>query len=310
MRNRIHMLMLVLTAMIWGVAFVFQTQGGQAMGPFTFICLRFLMGGMVLLPVIRLLDRMGLTEHRPQGRSQRRQLLKGGVMCGLCLTAITVFQQLGLYLGTEPGKAGFLTACYIVLVPVLGLFLRRKCGLKVWIAVLITLAGLYLLCMEGTLSLKLSDGLVLLCSLSNAVHILVIDHYTQKLDAVRMSCIQFFTVAVLTAFPMVFGEMGLFSGGAGQWAAAFTSWSAWIPLLYAGILSSGVAFTLQCVGQQGVQPTVASLLMSLESVFSVLAGWLMLGQSMSLRGLGGCALIFGAVVLCQLPDRIGTKHEA
>ena len=303
MRKRIHMLMLVLTALIWGVAFVFQSKGGEAIGPFSFICLRFLIGGTVLLPVIRLLDHMGLTQHRPTDRAERRELLKGGICCGLCLTGVTVCQQMGLYLGTEPGKAGFLTACYIVLVPVLGLFLKRRCGTRVWIAVGITLCGLYLLCMEGSLTIRLSDALVLLCSLCNALHILTIDHFTRRLDAVRMSCIQFYTVGVLTAIPMLCSEMGFTAGGISQWAAAFAGWDAWIPLLYAGILSSGVAFTLQCVGQQGVEPTVASLLMSLESVFSVLAGWLMLGQQMSMRGLGGCALIFAAVVLCQLPQQ-------
>ena len=304
------MLLLVLTALIWGVAFVFQSTGGEAVGPFTFICLRFLMGGTVLLPVIRLLDKMGLTEHRPQTKQDRRALLLGGVCCGLCLTGVTVFQQLGLHLGTAPGKAGFLTACYIVLVPVLGLFLKRRCGLHVWIAVLITLAGLYLLCMEGSLTLRLSDGLVLLCSLCNALHILTIDHFTRRLDAVRMSCIQFYTVGLIAAVPMVLTEMGTDAASVGRWAAAFSSPDAWIALLYAGILSSGVAFTLQCVGQQDVEPTVASLLMSLESVFSVLAGWLMLGERMSLRALLGCGLIFCAVVLSQLPGGRKADQDA
>ena len=203
MRARRNMLLLLLTALIWGVAFVFQSTGGEAIGTFSFISLRFLMGGTVLLPVIRLLDRLGLTEHRPQGKADRKALLIGGLCCGLCLTGTAVFQQLGMHLGTAPGKAGFLTACYVVLVPVLGLFLGRRVGLNVWIAVAVTLVGLYLLCMEGSLTLKLSDSLVLLCSLANAFHILTIDHFNKKLDAVRMSCVQFYTVGLIAAVPMV-----------------------------------------------------------------------------------------------------------
>lgn len=258
------------------------------------------MGGTVLLPVIRLLDKLGLTEHRPETGADRKALLIGGVCCGLCLTGTAVFQQLGMHLGTAPGKAGFLTACYVVLVPVLGLFLKRKCGLNVWIAVAVTLVGLYLLCMEGTFTLKLSDGLVLLCSLCNAFHILTIDHFNKKLDAVRMSCVQFYTVGVIAAIPMLVTEV---IPDPALWASHFASLDAWIPLLYAGILSSGVAFTLEVVGQVGVEPAIASVIMSLESVFSVLAGWLMLGQQMSLRALLGCGLVFCAVVLSQLPKK-------
>lgn len=304
MQAKRNMVLLVITALVWGVAFVFQSQGGELLGPYAFVCLRCLLAGLAMLPAIRLFERLGLAGQAPRNRREWGQLLLGGVCCGLCLSGIFLCQQVGMYLGTAPGKAGFLTACYVVLVPVLGVFLKKRCGWRVWAAVVITVAGLWLLCMEGTLSLRLSDGLVLLCSLCNALHILVIDHFTRKVDPVRMSCVQFFTVALVSLVPMALVDL---SGGLAQWLTAFRNPQSWIALLYAGLVSSAIGFTLQCVGQKGVDPTVASLLMSLESVFAVLAGWLMLGDVMSLRALGGCALILAAVVLAQLPDRT-EKH--
>ena len=294
-------LLLILTALIWGVAFVFQSTGGDAVGPYTFSSLRSVIASIALLPVIRLLDRLGLTERRPQTRQDWRTLILGGVCCGVALAATSIFQQLGLYMGTPAGKAGFLTACYIVLVPVLGLFLKRRCGWNVAVAVGITLAGLYLLCMNGSLTLQASDAMVLICSLACAAHILIIDHFAPRVEVVRMSCIQFITAACIAAVPMVWVDMGHSAAGLSQWLQAFRQPDAWIALLYAGLLSSGVGYTLQCIGQQGLNPTIASLLMSLESVFSVIAGWLMLGQSLSGREIAGCVLIFGAVVFAQLP---------
>lgn len=301
-------LILVLTALIWGVAFVAQREGGAATGPYTFICLRYLIGGVVLLPVIALLDKSGLA-HKPATKEDKKQLTLGGVFCGLCLSIASVLQQVGIYYGTPAGKAGFLTACYIVMVPIFGLVIKRKCGFHVWIAVAVTVGGLYLLCMHGTLTMAFSDVLVLLCSLVYALHILVIDHFINRgVDAVRMSCRQFFTASLVGLLPMFFLEMhGSLSALPELLSVAFGK-EALLPLLYTGVMSSGVAYTLQIVGQKNMNPTVASLLMSLESVFSVLAGWLILGEVLTVREVTGCALIFAAIVLAQLPVRWKKKE--
>ncbi|MBQ9228457.1 MAG: DMT family transporter [Eubacterium sp.] len=296
-----HSLLLVLTALIWGVAFVAQREGGDATGPYTFCCLRYLIGGAVLLPTVKWMDRAGFTNNKPVTRADKKQLLAGGVCCGLCLSGGSLLQQVGIYQGTAPGKAGFLTACYIVLVPILGIFLKRRCGWNVWVATVITVAGLYLLCMHGSLTVKRSDVLVLLCSVMYSLHILTIDHFiNKKTDGVRMSCIQFFVAAAVCMFPMFFLELHGSVAALPQALAVAFGREALLPLLFAGVMSSGIAYTLQIIGQQAVNPTVASLLMSLESVFSVLAGWLLLGQTLSGREIGGCVLIFLAVVLAQL----------
>ncbi len=296
---------LVLTAFIWGVAFVAQREGGSETGPYTFIFLRYIIGGTVLLPVIKFLDRAGVSKETvPKTKDDKRLLIKGGICCGACLGVASIFQQVGMYMGTPAGKAGFLTACYIVLVPILGLFIKKKCGLNVWLAVGITLFGLYLLCMNGSFKMQKSDILVLCCSLVFAMHILTIDRFINKnVNGVRMSSIQFYTAAVFGLVPMFFIELhGSFSEIPAMLATAFTG-KALISILYAGVMSSGVAYTLQIIGQKDVNPTVASLVMSLESVFSVLAGWAILHERLSARELIGCALIFGAIVLAQLPQK-------
>ena len=228
-------------------------------------------------------------------------LFVGGLSCGCALFAASTAQQVGIYMGTSAGKAGFLTACYILLVPVFGLFLKKKCGWNIWVGMLITVGGLYLLCMTDSLTFQKSDLLVLLCAMLFAVHILVIDHFSPIVDGVRLSCIQFLVCGILGLVPMVFSDMGLSEGGFGIWLSRLQSPQAWISILYAGILSCGVGYTLQIIGQNGLNPTVASMLMSLESVFSVLAGWVILHETLSARQLLGCALIFGAIILAQLP---------
>lgn len=294
--------LLVLTAFIWGVAFVAQRQGGDAVGPFSFNFIRCLMGSLVLLPVIAFLDKKKLSSRKPTSPAQKKTLWFGGISCGIILCLATNLQQLGIYLGTTSGKAGFLTACYIILVPILGIFLKKKCGFHIWLGVLLTIAGLYLLCMKESFSLQLSDLLVLLCAVIFAVHILVIDHFSPLVDGVRMSCIQFLVAGLLSGIPMFIFDMKHSVSGIIEWLPALATLDAWIPLLYAGILSCGVAYTLQIVGQQGVNPTIASLLMSLESVFSVLAGWVILQERLGVREIWGCVLIFCAVVLAQLPS--------
>lgn len=301
-------LLLVLTALIWGTAFVAQREGGNAVGPYSFNCIRSLIGGAVLLPVITLLDRLNPSDRRPETGKEWRDLWKGGICCGIMLFFASTAQQLGLYMGTPAGKAGFLTACYILLVPVLGLFLKKHCGFHIWIGMLITVAGLYLLCMTDTLRFQTSDLMVLLCAFLFAVHILVIDHFSPLVDGVRLSCIQFFVCGLLGCIPTFWIDMQHSVAGIRSWSTAFGTGQAWIAILYAGIFSCGVGYTLQIIGQNGLNPTLASMLMSLESVFSVLAGWLLLGEVLTGRQLAGCVLIFAAILFAQIPfDRLKEK---
>ncbi len=302
-----HSLLLILTALIWGVAFVAQSTGGDAVGPYAFNSIRSLIGGLALLPVIALLDRIAPSGKKPHTPAQKKQLFLGGLCCGIMLFLGSTFQQVGLYLGSPAGKAGFLTACYIVLVPILGLFLKKKCGWNIWIGVVIAVAGLYLLCIKAGFFLQTSDLLLLICSVCFALHILVIDHFSPLVDGVRMSCIQFLVCGIIGLIPAFFSDMHHSPAGILSWSAVLASPQAWISLLYAGILSCGVGYTLQIIGQEGLHPAVASLLMSLESVFSVLAGWIILHQTLSARELGGCALLFAAILLAQVP--VGRKRD-
>lgn len=299
MKSKRNPFLLVLAAVIWGAAFVAQSKGGDAVGAFSFNCLRSFLGSAVLLPVILVLDKFKLTKGKPETKADRKNLWIGGVCCGTFLAIATNLQQVGINLGTPVGKAGFLTACYIILVPIVGLFLKKKCSVNVWIAVAITVVGLYLLCMSGKLSFQLSDGLIFLCALVFSFHILTVDHFSPIVDGVRMSCIQFFVCGVISFVPMLFLEVA--PVGISAWAVPLANIDAWVSILYAGVCSSGIAYTLQIVGQQGVNPTVASLLLSLESVFAVLSGAVILRERMSARELVGCLLIFIAITLAQVP---------
>ena len=302
-------LILILTALIWGIAFVAQSVGGKAVGPFSFNCIRSILGGIVLIPVIAILDKMNPSSKKPVTKEEKKTLLVGGVCCGTALFLASSFQQVGMYMGTPAGKAGFLTTCYILLVPILGMFLKKKCGANIWVGVAITLVGLYLLCVSDTLCFQLSDVLVMICALLFSIHILTIDHFSPLVDGVRMSCIQFFVCGILGTIPMFFVEMGHSISRIQKWLPSLATFDAWIPILYAGIMSCGVAYTLQIVGQKGINPTIASMLLSLESVFSVIAGWLILKQTMGARQLIGCGLIFVAVVIAQFPISFSKSKE-
>jgi len=291
---------LLLTALIWGVAFVAQSEGGKSIGPYTFNCVRSLLGSVVLLPVILLLDKLNLTK-KLTSPTDKKYLLVGGLLCGTILFLASNLQQLGLYLGASAGKAGFLTTCYILIVPILSLFLKKKCGLNVWIGVFLTLIGLYLLCIKDSFSIQTADLLLLLCAVIFAVHILVIDYFAPKTDCVRMSCIQFLVCGIFTTIPSFIIEMNCSFHSIVNCAKQFNTLNVWIPILYAGILSCGAAYTLQIIGQKNFNPTIASLLLSLESVFSVLAGFIILNEKMGLRELIGCILIFIAIILAQVP---------
>ena len=289
-------LLLLLTATIWGVAFVAQSVSMDYIGGFTFNAVRNLIGALTLLPVIWGLGKTKAPEEkkRIQASSDRKTLITGGICCGILLCFASNFQQFGIKY-TSVGKAGFITACYIVIVPIIGIFLKKKCSPFIWIAVILSLCGLYLLCLTPGEGFAIGKGelLVLICAFLFSLHILTIDHFSPLVDGVKMSCIQFLVCGILSGIPaLIFESPDL----AGIFAAK-------IPVLYAGVMSCGVAYTLQIVGQKGLNPTVASLIMSLESVVSVLAGLLILHQTLSGREALGCVLMFAAIVLAQLPRR-------
>lgn len=289
-------LLLVLAALIWGCAFVAQSVGAQYVGAFTFLAARSWLGGLVLLPLIAALDsgakKRGEPGPGPHTAAERKTLLTGGLCCGVLLFFASFTQQLGVA-STTTAKAGFITTMYVLIVPLLSLFFGRRVGARVWACVAVGVFGLYLLCMRGGFSLERGDALVLLCALLFSGHILTVGHFSPRVDGVRLSCIQFFVAAVLSTVCMFVFEKP-------SWAAIA---SAALPILYAGLMSSGAGYTLQIVGQKGLDPTIASLAMSLESVFSALAGWVLLGQTLTGRELSGCALMFAAIVLAQLPER-------
>ena len=284
--------LLLLTALIWGCAFVAQSVGMDYVGPFTFNAVRCLIGAAVLVPVIFLMDRLEGKNGKREKKGGGKTLLLGGVGCGMALGVASSLQQIGIQY-TTVGKAGFITAMYIVIVPLLGIFAGKKVRPVIGLCVVGAVAGLYFLCMTDGFTLSKGDFLVLLCAAAFAVHILIIDHFSPLVDGVRMSAIQFLVAGLMCSVPMLLWERP-------QPAVILTAWA---PILYAGVLSCGVAYTLQILGQKGADPTVASLLLSLESVFSVLAGWVILGQALSARELFRCALMFGAIILAQLPER-------
>jgi len=293
--------LLLLAAIIWGVAFVAQSVGMEYVGPFTFNAVRSLIGGIVLIPCIFLLGKLNgekKTKLLPEDKRERKTLLAGGLLCGLFLCAASNMQQFGI-LYTTVGKAGFITACYIVLVPILGIFLGKKTGIGIWFSVILAVIGLYLLCMTDSLSFGKGDLFVLGCAVLFAGHILVIDHFTVLVDGVRMSCIQFIVSGLISSVLIFLFEHPTLTA----------IWEAKLPILYAGVLSCGVAYTLQIVGQKDMNPTIASLILSLESCISVLAGWMILNQKLSVREFIGCGVMFGAILIAQFPERNGSKTQ-
>lgn len=299
--------MLFLAAIIWGFAFVAQSAGMEYVGPFTFNAVRCLIGAVVLVPVALWYKpeaensagrektaefHNAETKEKVSWLKRNKTLLFGGISCGIFLGVATNLQQVGI-LSTSVGKAGFLTALYIVLVPIAGLFFKKKCGLAVWIGVCCSLAGLYLLCMtEGNFSLATGDLFLLGCAVVFTGHILTIDYFAPKVNGVWMSCIQFLVAGIISAVLMLVLETPC-------WNDIF---AAKLPILYAGVMSCGVAYTLQILGQKDYNPTIAVLILSLESCFSVLGGFLILHETLSVRELCGCALMFVAILLAQLPE--------
>ena len=280
-------LLLFLAAFIWGTAFVAQSVGMDYIGPFTMNCVRSLIGALVLLPVALISGKREARKGVSAGRS-KKMLLLGGLACGVVLCLATNLQQIGIQ-HTTVGKAGFITAFYIVLVPVFGIFLKKRTNFVVWLSVALALLGLYLLCMDGDFTLSWGDLMCLLCAIVFSWHILLVDYLSPRVNGIKLSCLQFLVSGLISAVPMLLFEK----------PAVSSILQAYIPVLYTGVMSSGVAYTLQILGQRNVHPTLACLIMSLESVISVLAGWVILHQSLSLREIAGCIIMFAAIILVQ-----------
>ena len=295
-------LILLLTALIWGTAFVAQSAGMEHVQPFTYNGVRTLIGGLVLIPVIFLFDRLKPADQRPSPDEQkeiRRNSLIGGAACGVVLCVASSFQQFGISM-TTAGKAGFITALYIVIVPLLGVFIKKKIPKITWLCVGIAVVGFYLLCVKEGFSVSAGDLLVLCCAFFFSIHIMVIDYFNGKqVDGVRMSCIQFLVAGLISLVLMLVFEQ----------PSLENLWAAKGSILYAGVLSCGVAYTLQILGQRDTEPTTATLILSLESVFAALSGWALLHETLSFKELAGCALVFAAVILAQILLPVKAKKD-
>lgn len=285
---------LLVAALLWGSTFVAQSVASEAVEPFTFLASRSLLGFVFLIPVSFIKDGISKKSGTYEKMSPRtlKLTLLGGLCCGAALTVASGLQQFGMT-GDNSGKAGFVTAMYILLVPIFGLFIKKKVRPIIWICVGMGIVGLYLLCMTGDLTVAPSDIYLMICAVAFSVHILIVDYFSPKVDGVKLSCLQFFVTFVLAGIlALIFDETSL-----------DTVLAAWFPIAYAGIMSSGIAYTLQIVGQKHTEPTVASLLMSLESVFAVLTGMVVLSQFPSGRELAGSLIMFAAIVISQLPEK-------
>lgn len=297
-----HSLMLMLCAFIWGTAFVAQSAG-SGMGAYSFLAGRSWLAVLVLIPTVFAFDAVRKKQGQPYGwpkeKSERKTLLVAGLVCGTFLFAASAAQQIGITINPSTAKAAFLTAMYVVMVPVFGLFLGRKGSAQLWVSMVIAVAGLYMLCMKnGFGGIETSDWILLSCAVLFSFQIMAVDHYSPLVDGVRLSLLEFLVTAIestLAAF--LFETPTLADFAANAW-----------PIVFCGVFSSGVAYTLQILGQKDLNPAIASLIMCLESVFSAIGGWLILHQSLSAREGIGCALIFTAVVLAQLP--LGKRAES
>ncbi len=296
-------LMLFACALIWGTAFVAQSVGNNYMGPITFQASRSVLAIVVLLPLVLVRSRARTKRIKANDRNVQtysfRTTVKGGLLCGLMLCSASILQQIGIT-GTDVGKSGFITAMYIVLVPVLSFFISRKASIRVWISVAIAVTGLYFLCVSGgsLAGITKCDLMLVACAFLFSLQIILIDYFAKNVDGVELSLGQFITTTVISVILMFVFERPQISDII---SGAF-------PVIYAGIMSSGVAYTLQIVGQKGQDPTISSLIMSLESVISVLAGWVILGQKLTAREGVGCILMFLAIILAQLPDKKRCKE--
>lgn len=290
MKNNLRGSIALLAAtVIWGSAFIAQSVGMEYIEPFTFQAVRCFLAVLFLLPVIFLFD---LDKKAYFKNWADPKLWKTGLVCGAALYVAAGLQQVGLVY-TSAGKAGFITAMYIVLVPILGMFLKNKPSPAAWVSVGLAVAGLYLLSCVGVTEINVGDLCLMGCALFFAIQITLVDRMAGNLDGIRLNCIQSLVCAVLSAVTMLALEKPDLQNIV----------SCWLPLGYAGVLSMGIAYTLQIVGQKYVEPTPASLIMSLESVFAVLFGWLLLHETMAIHEICGCILVFSGVILSQIPSR-------
>ena len=296
-------LLLTLAAFIWGTAFVAQSAGLELIGNFTFLCLRSCLAVVVLTPVSWYIFRsnrrkVGEGEHGENKTFISKRLVLGGILCGGAVCLASLVQQYGI-IYSSVGKSGFLTTLYILIVPVLGLIFKRRVKPVLWLCIAIATCGMYFLCVTESGSVGIGDVLLVMCAFLFAVQIMIVDHFVQTVDGVRLSLVQFGVSAVISAIGM-FAFENPDPVAIGQ---------AWLSIFYAGVLSSGIAFTLQIVAQKNLNPTVASLLMSLESVFAALAG-AFFGERLSGREIFGCALVFLAIIIAQLPfERLVKKKN-
>ena len=290
-----HTIFPILAAFIWGTAFAFQSMCTDYIPPMTFNAIRGLIASITLFVIYVIYKKARSRVSAPE-KINKRKLILGSLSCGIFLSLATNMQQLGMG-GTSAGKAGFITALYIVIVPILGLFLKKRCGLRVWVSVLIATVGLYFLCMTEKLTISPSDFYVLICAVFFSVHILIIDAFTKDVPGILLSLGQFIVVTIISGLGMIFFESPTAAGII----------KCILPTLYVGVFSSGVAYTLQIISMKGANPTTVSLLLSLESVFSVLGGAVILNEVLSGREYVGCALMFAAVILSQLPEKIKEK---
>lgn len=293
-KSSIGNILLILTAFIWGCAFVAQSVGMEYVGPFTFNGTRCIIGGIFLIAANLVFDavkKKNKTYVKPS-ESEKKELIKGGIICGIVLFAASSVQQIGISM-TTVGKAGFISVLYILIVPFFGLLLRQKLPRMIWLCCAIALCGLYLLCMNESLSLSKGDAIVFISAAIYAVHIMAVDRFAPNVDCVKLSCIQFLVAGIISvAFMFIFEDPEIDK-----------ILDAWLPILYAGALSGGVGYTLQTVAQKWTKPSVASLLMSFESVFAVIAGAVLLSQVPSLRETAGCILMFISIIIIQLPEK-------
>lgn len=288
-------ILLLVTALIWGSSFVAQ-KAGTALEPFTYNGIRTLVGGVSLVPVILILSKVGKGKAAEAVPKDKKSLILGGIVCGTFLAIASNLQQFGMYFDADAGKAGFITALYIMIVPILGMFLGKRVRPLVWFCVLLGACGFYLLTIAGKgvgLTIEKGDLFVLLCAVLFSCHILAIDHFSPKCDGVKLSCLQFFVAGGLSFIMMLIFE----SPDINQIL------DCWFPIIYAGVFSCGIAYTLQVVAQKNAEPTAASLILSLESVFAVISGAILLGERMTGYEILGCAVIFIAVILAQLPQK-------
>lgn len=285
-------IILFITAIIWGISFVSQSVGMDFIGPNTFMGIRTTMGGLVLLPFIFFSDKKKKKDGTYQ-KTDMKKLLKYGIFCGLFLCVASTLQTYGLQV-TTTAKSGFLTAFYIIFVSIFGIFCKKKLNSKMVLGVLTAIVGMYFLCLFGEkISFNYGDALTLLCAVFFAGQILLIDKYVNYVDGVKLACTQFLVAGIINLIIMFLIEKPDMAN----------ILSCTIPLLYSGIMSCGVAYTFQIIGQKYTDPTSASIIMSLESVFAAISGWILLSEAMNLSQIFGCALMFLAIVLVQLPDK-------